>query len=315
MKKALFFLLLIPAFVQAQPLPSIADKTAKLNAYKGFLNFYWDESAGKIYLEINKLDSEILYQASLPAGLGSNDVGLDRGILGTTAVVKFTRVGNKLLLIQPNYAYRALTTNAAEKAAVEQSFAQSVLWGFTAEAASGNTVLVDATAFLLHDAMDVTGRLQQTKQGSYAMDATRSALYLPRTKNFPQNTEFETTITFVTKDRPGNFVAAVAPSPDAITLRMHHSFIQLPDGNFQPRRFDARSGFINTSYFDYSTPVTEPIEKHFILRHRLQKRDPAATMSEPVKPIVYYLDNGTPEPIRSALLEGASWWNQASTLR
>lgn len=311
MKKALIFLILLPVLAQAQNLPSISEKTAKLKGHAGFLNFYWDESGGKIYLEISKLDSEILYQTSLPAGLGSNDVGLDRGILGATAVVKFTRIGNKVLLLQPNYSYRALTGNAAEKAAVEQSFAQSVLWGFVVEAEKEGRVLVDATAFLLRDAMDVTSRLQQTKQGTYTMDASRSALYLARTKNFPQNTEFETTITFVTKDRPGNFVTAVAPSPDAVTLRIHHSFIQLPDNNFQPRRFDARSGFGNTSYFDYSTPVTEPIEKYFIVRHRLQKKDPAAAISEPIKPIVYYLDNGTPEPIRSALLEGVGWWNQA----
>lgn len=311
MKKLLLLLLIVPAVLRAQKLPSIEEKTANWKTHKGFLNFYWDESGGKIYLEVSKLDSEMLYQASLPAGLGSNDVGLDRGILGTTAVVKFTRVGNKVLLIQPNYAYRALTDNAAEKQAVEQSFAQSVLWGFVVEAEKEGSLLVDATAFLLRDAMEAAARLQQTKQGNYTIDASRSALYLPRTKAFPQNTEFESTITLVTKDRPGAFVTAVAPLPEAITLRMHHSFIQLPDGGFQPRRFDARSGFNNISYFDYSTPVTEPIEKHFIVRHRLQKKDPAATISEAIKPIIYYLDNGTPEPIRSALLEGAGWWNEA----
>ncbi|HZH37514.1 MAG TPA: zinc-dependent metalloprotease, partial [Flavisolibacter sp.] len=291
---------------------SIEDKTKNLKAYKGFLNFYWDENSGKILLEINQLDKEILYHTSLPAGLGSNDVGLDRGLMGNTAIVKFTRAGNKVLMIQPNYDFRAVSNDASERRAVEQSFAQSTLWGFTVEAQGNGSVLVDATPFLLRDAMGVSARLQNTRQGTFTIDPTRSAIYLERTKNFPLNTELETTITFTTRDaRPGNFVGSVAPASDAITLRMHHSFMQLPPSGYEPREFDPRSGCINTSFFDYSTPVTEPIQKHYIIRHRLQKKDPTAAVSEAVKPIVYYLDNGTPEPIRSALLEGGQWWNQA----
>ena len=312
MKYLLLLLFCIPVCVRSQSLPSIEDKTKNAKTYPGFIKFYWDESAGKVWLEIDKFDSEILYQTSLPAGLGSNDVGLDRGLMGNTAIVKFTRVGNKILMVQPNYEYRAITNDAAERRTVEQSFAQSTLWGFTAEAETKGSVLVDATAFFMRDAMQVANRLQNNRQGNYSIDLSRSAMYLPRTKNFPLNTELETTITFVTRDvRPGNFVSSVSPSPDAITLRLHHSFVQLPDNNYKPRLFDARSGFIPVSYFDYSTPVTEPINKMFIIRHRLQKKDPSAAMSEPVKPIIYYLDNGTPEPIRSALLEGAQWWNQA----
>ena len=312
MKKLLLLFLWMPLFIKSQTLPSIEDKTKSFKSYPGFIKFYVDENAGKIYLEINKLDTEILYYSSLPAGLGSNDVGLDRGIISGSAIVKFTKVGNKVLLIQPNYDYRAITNNAAEKRAVEQSFAQSTLWGFTAEAVSNGSVLIDATQFLMRDAMQVVNKLQTTRQGSYSIDPTRSAIYLSGTKNFPFNSEFEASITFTTKDlRPGNYVSEVTPSPDAITLRIHNSFVQLPDNNYNPRVFDARSGFIQTSYFDYSTPVTEPINKMFIIRHRLQKKDPNAVKSEAINPIIYYLDNGTPEPIRSALLEGAKWWNQA----
>ncbi|MEO6406790.1 MAG: zinc-dependent metalloprotease [Ferruginibacter sp.] len=311
--KILFSLFIcLPLFMAAQNLPTIEDKTKNLQSFPGYLNFFWDNSTGKLLLEIDKLDTELLYQTSLPAGLGSNDIGLDRGSLGSTAIIKFSRVGNKVLMIQPNYDYRAVTNDAAEKRAVEQSFAQSVIWGFTVEAQSGNAVLVDASSFFMRDALGVSSKLQTFKQGNYNIDASRSAMYLPRTKNFPLNSEFETIITFVTKDaRPGAFVSTVTPAPDAITVRIHHSFVQLPDNNYKPRKFDARSGFISSAYFDYSTPVTEPINKMFIIRHRLQKKDPAAPMSEAVKPIVYYLDNGTPEPIRAALLEGAKWWNQA----
>ncbi|HVE61229.1 MAG TPA: zinc-dependent metalloprotease [Chitinophagaceae bacterium] len=240
------------------------------------------------------------------------DIGLDRGLLGDTKIVRFNRVGRKLLMVQPNYDYRAVTSEKAEQRAVEQSFAQSTIWGFTIEAESNGHVLVDATDFLLRDAMKVGNRIRSMRQGNYSLDKTRSAIYLPQTKNFPLNSELESTITLINNDgEVGNFVQAVTPSTEAITLRMHHSFVQLPDNNYQPRVFDVRSGFIPISYFDYSTPVAEPIEKHFIIRHRLKKKDPNAAKSEAVKPIVYYLDNGTPEPIRSALLEGARWWNEA----
>ncbi len=295
-----------------QKLPSIEEKTSGLKKQEGYLNTYWDEGAGKIWLEVSRLDTEMLYLTSLPAGLGSNDIGLDRGQLGATSIVRFSRVGRKILLVQPNYAYRAQTGDQAEKRAVEQSFAQSVLWGFTEEAETGNRVLVDATDFILRDALKAAVRIRSMQQGNYVFDRSRSALYMPATKNFPMNTEIEATITLVSSDgSAGGFVQSVTPSPEAITLRMHHSFVQLPDHDYQPRSFDARSSFIPESYYDYSTPVAEPIEKFYVIRHRLKKKDPAAALSEPVKPIIYYVDNGTPEPIRSALLEGASWWNQA----
>lgn len=312
MFRTVLLLLLFSTPVLAQKLPGIEEKTKDFRKYNGFVPFYWDSTAGKIWLEIDKLDTELLYVVSLPAGLGSNDIGLDRGLLGGTRIVYFNKVGRKLLMIQPNYEYRAVTTDMAERRAVEQSFAQSTLWGFTIEAETGNRFLVDATDFVLRDAMQAANRLRRSQQGNYTFDKARSAVYLPRTKNFPQNTEIEATITLVNNDgSSGNYVQSVTPSPEAVTLRMHHSFVQLPDNNYQPRLFDIRSSFIPISYYDYSTPVSEPIEKRYIIRHRLQKKNPNAAQSEAVKPIIYYLDNGTPEPIRSALLEGASWWNQA----
>ena len=312
MLRLLFIPFLFSLTVTAQKLPTVEEKTASYKKSSGFLNFYWDDAGGKIWLEINKLDSELLYQTSLPAGIGSNDIGLDRGLLGDTRIIKFSKTGRKILMIEPNYNYRAISNDANERKAVEQSFAQSVIWGFAIEAESNEHYLVDATDLFLRDAMKVSNRLRLAQQGNFAFDKTRSAIYLQRTKNFPLNTEIEATITLVNADGTiGNYVQSVTPSPEAITVRMHHSFVQLPDNNFKPRLFDPRSSFINTSYFDYSTPIAEPIEKNWIIRHRLQKKDPTAAISEAVKPIIYYLDNGTPEPIRSALMEGASWWNQA----
>lgn len=289
---------------------SIASKTATMRKMPGYFPIYWDDKAGKIWLEIDKFDTEFLYVNSLPAGIGSNDIGLDRGQIGDSRIVKFERTGPRVLLIQPNYSYRAVTGDAMERRSVEQSFAQSVLWGFDAVAEEGGHVLVDATPFYLSDAHRVTQALQQAKQGAFHVDATRSALYLPQTRNFPKNTEVEATLTFV-GDNPGAFVREVTPNPESITVREHHSFVQLPGPGYQPRAFDPRSGFIDTSYFDYSTPLSEPIVKRFVIRHRLKKKDPAAAVSAPVEPITYYLDPGAPEPIRSALLEGARWWDQA----
>ena len=312
MMRSIFLFLLIPVLGIAQKLPTIEEKTKDLKKYEGFFNFYWDENAGKIWIEVNRFDTEFLYVQSLPAGLGSNDVGLDRGLLGGSRIVKFNKVGRKLLLIQPNYRYRAITDDPAERNAVEQSFAQSTIWGFAIEAESNGKVLVDATDFLLRDGMQIANRLRRGQQGNFTMDKTRSAIYLPRTRDFPLNSEWEATVSFINADgSAGNFVQSVTPSSEAVTLRLHHSFVQLPDNNFEKRVFDPRSSFISTSYYDYSTPVYEPIEKFYAIRHRLEKKDPNAAVSEAVKPIVYYLDNGTPEPIRSALLEGASWWNQA----
>ncbi|MCU0445739.1 MAG: zinc-dependent metalloprotease [Microscillaceae bacterium] len=295
----------------AQKMPSISEKTQGMSKKTGFFTFYWDEKEGKIWLEIDKLKQEFLYIHSLATGLGSNDIGLDRGQLGAEHLVYFQRIGNKVLLTEPNQKYRARSQSTSEVKAVKESFAESVLWGFVVEASEGDKVLVNATDFLLRDAHNVIQAIKQTNQGTYQLDASRSAIYEPRTKNFPQNTEFEATLTFTGGQDAGNYVYSVAPSVEALTLRQHHSFVELPDNQYVPRVYDARSGFYDISFFDYATPVGEPIMKQFISRHRLKKKNPQATQSEAVKPIIYYVDNGVPEPIRSALVEGASWWNQA----
>jgi hypothetical protein len=300
-----------PAIAPAPPAPAgIAAKVKTMRAFPGYFPFYWDESAGKIWLEIDRFDTEFLYVESLSAGVGSNDIGLDRGQLGADRVVKFTRSGDKVLLTQLNYGFRAISDNADERQAVTEAFAQSVLWGFKVATEENGKVLVDATAFLLQDAHNVVDRLKQTHQGGYRLDESRSAIYLPLTKNFPKNTEFESTLTY-TGEATGGFIRSVAPTPEIVTVRQHHSFVELPDNNYHPRVYDPRSGYFDMSYYNFATPVEQPLVKRFLVRHRLQKKDPTATVSDPVKPIVYYVDRGAPEPIKSALIEGASWWNQA----
>src|ERR1700722_13766695 len=291
-------------------LATISEKTVNTQKLAGYFNLYWDPKQGKLWLEIDKWNSEFLYQSGLSAGIGSNDIGLDRGQLGATRIVRFERSGPKVLLVQENLDYRAVSDDQAERRAVHDSFAESIIAGFTVGAEEKDRVLVDATDFFLRDAHDISATLRKTKQGTYRLDPARCAIYLPFTKNFPMNTEVESVLTFA-GDEPGQWVRQVTPSPESITVREHHSFVQLPPPGYKPRVYDPRSSFFGIAYLDYATPVSASIVKRFIARHRLEKKDPNAAVSEAVQPITYYLDRGAPEPIRSALLEGARWWNQA----
>lgn len=278
--------------------------------YEGYFTFYYDESSDKVYLQVDRLEAEFLYVNSLSEGIGSNDIGLDRGQLGGERVVKFQKAGNKLLLIQPNLEYRAITDNMEEKKSVEEAFAKSVLHGFKIEKTEGNSYLVDASTFFMRDAHGVVGRLKRNGQGSYSLDKSKSAFSLERTKAFPKNVEFDVMLTF--KGSPKGYnIRSVTPTSSLVTVHQHHSFVELPDDGYKPRTYDPRSGSYSMSYMDYATPVNQSITKRFIYRHRLEKKDPKAAVSEAKEPIIYYLDRGTPEPVRSALLDGARWWNQA----
>ena len=287
--------------------PSIAARTAALQKKDGYLPVYWDPVAGKLFLEVPRPGEEMIHYSSLSHGLGSNDIGLDRGQLGETKIVRFDRIGPKVLLVQPNLGFRANSENPAERRAVEESFATSVLWGFKVEAETDGRVLVDATDFIVRDAHGIAEAIKRAKQGEMKLEPSRSAVLPERSKAFPTNTELEATLTFV-GDSPGQYLQDVTPTPEAVTVGQRLSFVKLPPPGFVPRRFDPGAGFIPLTYVDMAVPIAEPVTRRFILRHRLQKKDPSAAVSEPVQPIVYYLDPGTPEPIRTALLDGARWW-------
>ncbi|HEX9256023.1 MAG TPA: zinc-dependent metalloprotease, partial [Candidatus Angelobacter sp.] len=231
---------------------------------------------------------------------------------GESYVVHFERSGKQVFLVAENENYRTVTDDPEQQRAVRGAFPQSVLWGFEVAAEDGDAVLVDATKFFLSDVHGVAAAIANAKQGKYKVEPTRSAIYLPRTRNFPENTEIESTLTFVGED-PGNSIRQVTPEPHAITVREHISLIQAPAAGFRGRAYDPRSGYFGIRYMDFAAPVDEPIVKRDIARHRLAKKDPSAAVSEPVKPIIYYVDRAIPEPIRSAVLEGVGWWNQAFT--
>ncbi|WP_160152233.1 zinc-dependent metalloprotease [Microbulbifer sp. ALW1] len=286
---------------------SIGEITSGMKKQQGLYDFYWDSKEGRVLLELDHFDQDLLFVTGLAQGLGSNPVGLDRNQAGESRLVRFERVGNKVLLHQRNLAYRAESDNPAERQAVSEAFASSVLWGFTVLAEEGGAVLVDFTPFLLSDQHGIAQRLKDTKQGSYSIDGSKSSIYLPRTKSFPKNTEFEAQLTF-TGSEPGNYLKEVVPTPTLVTLRQHISLVELPDNEYQPRQFHSNSGYFPLTYRDYATAIDQPMDQRLIFRHRLQKQPGS---DEVVEPIVYYVDSGVPEPVRSALIEGASWWNQA----
>ncbi len=302
-----------PAAAGPRPERPIADKVGKLSKVDGFLPLYWDEATGKVLMEIPRFDREFLYQVTLATGVGSNPIGLDRGQLGGTRVVAFRRVGPKVLMEEPNYRFRALSDNPDERRSVAESFARSVLWGFKVEAEEGGRVLVDATAFFARDAHGVADRLARAKQGRYKVDDSRGGLARDGLKGFPKNTEVEATLTFATDEEPGPLLAATAPAPRSITVRERHSLVELPElgPGYTPRKLDPRVGVFGIEFADFATPTGTPIETRWISRHRLAPKDPDGPDSGPVAPIVYHVDRGAPEPIRSALVEGASWWARA----
>ena len=278
--------------------------------YQGFMDFSYNDDSGKIILEIDNLDNEFLYINSLSRGVGNNDLGLDRGQLGNSRIVYFTKRGNKILLIQPNLRYISNSSNELENKAVEEAFARSVLFGFDIVEKSTDSYKIDLTPFLLNDAHGVSQRLRFSNSGSYSLNKSMSAVDLERTKAFPDNIEFDVLLTF-TGNPSGSLVRSVTPTASNLTVNQHHSFVKLPDDNYNKRKFDPRSGSNPFIVYDYSTPIDEKLEQRFIVRHRLNKKNPNDEMSEPVEPIIYYIDNGTPEPVKTALIEGGNWWNQA----
>lgn len=274
------------------------------------MDFSYNDDSGKIILEIDNLDNEFLYINSLSRGVGNNDLGLDRGQLGNSRIVYFTKRGNKILLIQPNLKYISNSSNELENKAVEEAFARSVLFGFEIVEKSTDSYKIDLTPFLLNDAHGVSQRLRFSNSGSYSLNKSMSAVDLKRTKAFPDNIEFDVLLTF-TGNPSGSLVRSVTPTPSNLTVNQHHSFVKLPDDNYNKRKFDPRSGSNPFIVYDYSSPIDEKLEQRFIVRHRLNKKNPNDEMSEPVEPIIYYIDNGTPEPVKTALIEGGNWWNQA----
>lgn len=308
--RILLLLVLSPlgAFAQQVPATSFADRTAGLRTNEGFVSFWWDEARGRVLMEVPVFDQDVLYYVSAASGGGSVELGLDRGIMAST-VIHFRRTGSRVLVEQQNLAYRALGGTAARSANVTQSFPVSVLAALPVEAVEDERVLVDASSLFLRDAADVEGDLRRANQGNFRFDVARTVFNPVRMKAFPDNTEIETVATFAV-DNAGPVTRNVLPDPRTMTLAIHHSFLRAPEG-YTPRRADPRIGVSSFSFKDFAAPVNQDPEVSWVTRWRLEKQDPTAALSEPVEPIVFYLDPAIPEPFRSAMREGTLWWNAA----
>ena len=290
------------------PATGIAGHTSGLTRADGFIPFYWDAAKGRVLMQLSLFDQDVLYYVSAASGAGSVEMPLDRGIL-SGGVIHFQRSGPKVLVVEQNLKFRAASGTEARATNVRESFASSVLAALPVEAEEGGQVLVDATSLFMRDAADIAGDLARLNQGRFRFDAERSGFYPARMKAFPDNTEIETIATFAVEN-PGVVVKNVVPDTRFMTMRIHHSFLKAPVG-YTPRAADPRIGVSTLKFQDYAKPPNEKLDTEWVTRWRLEKQDPGAALSEPKKPIVFYLDPAIPEPIRSAMRDGALWWNKA----
>ncbi len=289
-------------------LGAAAGAQDKPRRFDGFIPLQWDAKKGQLLLEV-KDRAEFLYGVGLAGGAGILEASLDRGQLGNLGLCRFERIGPRVLLRQLQTDHRSGTSDAERTRVVTESFPSSVLASLAIVAENGDTLVVDATDLVLRDTF-IANTLRQADQGDWRADPQRSALELDRTGAFPRNTEVEATVT-VSADKPTPAVARVLPDGHTMSLRVHHTFLALPEPGYKPRFLDPRVGFIPVGYKDHTAPFTEAIERYAVMRWRLEKKNPQEAVSEPVAPIVYYLDRGMPEPERSAIRDAALWWNHA----
>lgn len=295
-----------PATISAQ----IASHVAGMEKRDGYFPLYWDAKGGRLLLEVPTNGEEFLYLRSLATGFGIPGADIDRGRVGDEGLARWERSGPKMHLVLQNTRFRAVNGSDALRRSVVESFPTSTIAALDIVAEEGDRVLIDLTPLALSDVGDIRGELRAEGEGSYSLDRGRSRIYHPHTKAFPRNTEVEAALTFVTEN-PGRRVRQHAPDGYAVTVREHHSFVKLPEPGFKPRKFDPRIGLFSVSFFDFSKPFDKDYVTRYAIRHRLVKKNPGPAPSEPVEPIIYYLDPGVPEPYRTAFKQGAMWWNKA----
>jgi hypothetical protein len=301
--------LLAPVALHAQA--SISSATQGMERRDGFMPVYWSASKGRLLVEVSRTGEDFLYLRSLATGLGAAGPDIDRGRVGDEAIARWERSGNRLLLVQQNHRFKSTQGSTALARSVRESFPTSVLASLEIVGEEGGRLVADATPLVTSDAIDLRGELRDDGEGTYSVDPARSTVWMERTRAFPKNTELEGAVTF-TSDNMGRVVRRHSPDGRAVTFRIHHSFVQLPDtAGFRPRKFDPRMGFFAVNFMDFAKGFDEDYVTRFAIRHRLRKRDPNAAVSDPVEPIVYYLDPAVPEPYRTNFKQGAGWWAKA----
>ena len=281
-----------------------------------FIGVRVDQDRNKVLLEVtpDRIGRDFLHQSVLATGAGIPALGLDRGQTGGSVVVRLEKRGKRLVMVRDNWSVRADGADAAGKRGATEAFATSVVASFPIESEANGVVVADATTLFLSDTYGIAESIRRGQQGNARVDANRSWFDPARTKAFPKNAEIHSVLTF-TVDNPGPALRRSAPDAAAPTFEVHHSLVALPDSaGFRPRAADPRTGLFGGAYGDYAQSYDQLYRGGQTSRWRLVPKDPAAyqrgQLTEPVTPIVYYLDPAIPEPYRTYFREGGAWWNK-----
>ena len=300
----------------AAPAAPPADTVAGLTRQDGLIPVYLDRGKGRILLALPAPDAQgvagrYLYVTALRTGLGSAPIGLDRARLGDTQILAFRQVGGRVIAELENPRFRASGAPREEQTAAREAFATSVIWAGKVESTTADgRLIVDISSLLTRDVMGIAEALKRGGEPGFKLVADLSLADPAAVRVFPENLEFEALQTFAS-DTPGAETRNIAPDARLVTLLVRHSLIKLPGPGFEPRIFDPRSGANDGLILDYGAPLNQDIVQRYARRFRLEKTDPAAAVSPVRKPIIFYVDRAAPEPVRSALQEGAAWWARA----
>ena len=303
--------LLLAACAPSASESGASDPLAGFEMREGFIDIHVDEKTNRIFARLPEpgedgVSLRLIHSARLTAGLGSNPVGLDRGWGEGGRIIVFRQMGDKVIIEEESQRYRASADNPLEARAVKESFARSFLAALPIVKEAGKGTLVDMTAFLTSDSLNLVQYLKDAKQGSFKVAEDRTFVDTDKALAFPDNVEIDVFFTLSSADA-GQEVATTAANGKDATLIQHHSFVRLPEAGFEPLISDPRAGVIEQTHYNYSAPLSANIETRFARRYRLE-RDADGNV---VKPIIFYIDSGAPEPIRSALVDGAKWWEEA----
>lgn len=313
---------------QTGPSPNIPEKAVSgsrvtgLKKQDGIVPYYWDQKKGEVLFELSPelMQGKLLYFVSMASGIGSSRVFADRGSLGDSMVIHFTRNGNRVFVVEENTSFRADYGTPELKKEIAASFPTSILAALPIESEDNATLIVNANPLLVRDAFNVLDQvrhpmrnvngqlMREEAKSSWRMDEGRSGVDIDQGRAFPRNTEMESVLTFVSD---GGDDGLNQPDSRYLTVHEHHSLVALPEPGYEPLRRDPRVGYLSVDSFDVSKPYDQMPPSELVTRWRLQKKDPNAALSEPVKPITLYLDHGFPEPLRSAAKRGILWWNKA----
>jgi hypothetical protein len=290
-----------------------AAGTAKTEA--PLLQVKADPLSGKIIATLPKPDADgvsgrFIYLSQLETGLGSAPIGLDKAGPSSSRILVFRRIGKKVAAEIENPKFVANTGTEDERRAVRRSFATSTIWmGEVADSNKDGSFTVDLAGFLARDDIGVVQAMKQGGGGDFKLVGELSAADPNFVKIFPRNAEFAARLTF-RSDEPTAEVTNIIPDSQTMTLILRHSLIKLPEPGYISRH-DPFGYTIARQQVDFSAPLGSTLVRDVAQRFRLEKVDPAAERSPVKQPIVFYIDRGAPEPLRTALREGVSWWNQA----